>query len=113
MTAAASLFAQTYLAQGQCQVIGHYQQVPGLDVLLVHPVADGVSAQVHESCGLEEHKLTVLDAHLGNKTVSPVLKNSIGRLCKGVQYHKSYVVAGILVFIARITQPHNQILHSK
>ena len=111
VSAAAALFTKAYLAKRQSQVIGHNQEILRLYVLLVHPVADGVSAQVHKGSRFEEHKLAVLDAHVSDKTVTLVLKNSIGRLCEGVQYHKSYVVAGILVFVARVTQPHNQILH--
>ncbi|CUP65486.1 Uncharacterised protein [Segatella copri] len=34
---------------------------------------------------------------------------NIGRFSKSVQYHKSCVVPGVGVFIARVTKPTNQI----
>lgn len=53
--------------------------------------------------------LPTFDSGLGNETVTLILKNNIGRLSKGVQYHKSCVVSGVLVLTPGVSQSTNQI----
>lgn len=47
--------------------------------------------------------------NLGNVTVTLRAKNSIGRLCKCVQYLKSDVVAGIGIFRSNVPKAGNQV----
>lgn len=47
--------------------------------------------------------------YLGNIAVTLRAKNSIGRLCKCVQYLKSDVVAGVGVFRSNVPKAGNQV----
>ncbi len=38
-------------------------------------------------------------------------KRNIGRLCEGVQYHESYIVARAGIFVADIAQADNEVFH--
>ena len=55
-------------AERKGKVIYHHQKVFKRELLMVHPVAYGDSAQVHEGGGLEEHQFAVL--HLGDGHVA-------------------------------------------
>ena len=77
------------------------------NVLLVHPISHGIATEIHEGGGLEQRQSATLDAGLGHITITAVFKNNIGRLCKSVQYHIACIVAGVPVFIARISQTDN------
>ena len=44
---------------------------------------------------------------LSHETVTPILKNNIGRLSKGVQYHETCVMPGALVLSPGIAQATN------
>ena len=109
VSARTALALEAQGADGQGEVVDDDEQVLAGDVLLVQPVADGVAAEVHERGGLEQHELAVLDGRVGHVAVAAVLKNSIGRLGKGVQYVVTYVVAGVFVFVAWIAQTDYQV----
>lgn len=49
---------------------------------------------------------------LSKTGISALHENSIGRSGKNVQYHKSYIMPGITVFITDITESGNEILQS-
>ena len=49
--------------------------------------------------------------YFSDGAVSVVAKRDIGRLSKGIQYLKSYVVTGIVVLTSDISQANYQILH--
>lgn len=51
--------------------------------------------------------------HFGNEAITKLAKRDIGRLSKGIQYRKSYVVTGILVLTSDVPQANYQIFHSK
>ena len=101
---------QAERTEGQRQVVDYDEQPLQVDVLLVHPVSHGIAAEVHIGRGFEQKHLPPLDARLGNKSVALVFKNNIGRFCESVQYHKSSVVAGLIILVADISQSHYQIL---
>ena len=109
VSAVASASFQSERAQWQGKFIADDEQSLLVYFLLLQPVAHSVSAEVHKRGGLEQEHLSSLDACLGNKAVTLILKMNIGRFSKSVQYHKSCVVPGAGVFIARVTKPTNQI----
>ena len=111
MAAVGTLGAQADLPERQCDVIDDDQQVVQFDVLLDHPVAHGLPAQVHVGRWLEQHKLLVLETHLGYGAITSGRENSIGCLGECIQYCKSYVVAGPLVLGTNVSQADNEILH--
>ena len=98
-------------AEGQSQVITYDEQALKVNVLLVHPIAHGITAGVHVSGGLEKNEVLVFYLQFGNKTIPLVFKANIGRLSEGVQYFKAYVMSGILVFVTDVTQTNNQEIH--
>ena len=98
-------------AYGQTEVVGNDEQPFERYLFLLHPIADGKAGEVHVGGRLEEDKFLVLYPHVGDETVSSVLKNDIGRPCEGVQYSESDIVAGAIVFGSDVTQPYNQVLH--
>ena len=110
MAAVRAAGLQTELSEGQCHIVANDEQPALVNVLLVQPVAHGITAQVHEGGGLEQKDLTALHRRLCHKAVATVVKNNIGRLCESVQYHESCIVAGHVVLLADISQSYNKIL---
>ena len=100
---------QAELPKGDCHFVGDDEQAFLVDILLAQPVADSIAAEVHEGGGLEQEYLPSFQGCLCQKAVALVGENNIGRLCEGVQYHVSSIVAGIGIFITGVSQSHNQV----
>ena len=109
MSSIASRCFQTQRAERQCEVVDDDEQSRDVDILLVHPVSYGVAAKIHIRAWLQQYDLSSLDGRFGHESVSAVVVNNIGRLRKGVQYHKSCIVSGHVVFVADISQSHYQV----
>jgi hypothetical protein len=111
MTAVAAAFADPDLSKRKGQVVNDDHKVIRFDLLLLHPVADGISTQVHVSGGFQEKKEAGFMPELAYIAIAGWLKNNIGRSSKSVQYCKSRVVSGVGVFGTDITQSSDQIFH--
>ena len=109
MTAIRTTRLQAELTNRNRHIIADNQQTTLVDVLLIQPVTNRITTQIHKSRGLEEKHLTTFETRLADKTVTLVLKRNIGRLRKSVQYHESRIVAGHIVLITDIAQTYNQI----
>ena len=81
-------------AEREVQVVGNHDQVLQREVQLLHPVADGVTAEVHVRGRLEQGEMPALERNLGDSPVPLRGENDIGCLSPGIQDHKSHVVAG-------------------
>ena len=103
MPGIAALAFQAYGTQRQCQVVDHYQYVFQLDFLLVHPISHRITAKIHISGWLKKKQLLVLEAHFRHIAITLGCKSDIGCLGQGIQYHKTYIVAGISVFRTDVT----------
>ena len=112
MTARAALLAHAQGAERQRYVVGHHQQVFYRDLLLLHPVADRLARQIHVGGGLEQNDGAPLVAQRGDRSVTVGLKRDVGCLCQGIQHSESYVVTGIGIFGADVTQSGNEVFHS-
>ena len=80
--------------QGEVEVVAHDDEVLDRQVELVHPVADGITAEVHVRGGFEQGELPALEGDLRDVPVALRGKRSIGCLCPGIQYHKTDIVSG-------------------
>src|SRR5574344_98943 len=78
-------------------------------ILFVHPISHCITAKIHKCTRLEQYYFTSFNACFTDESVTLVIKNNIGRFSESVQYHKSCVVAGAVVFITDIAQTDNQI----
>ena len=74
-------------------------------------VADGLAREIHVSRGFQQHQCPALVLRFGHVAVTLGGKNSVGRLCKGVQHVETDVVTGFGVFGADIPQPNNEVFH--
>lgn len=110
MSAVASFLAHPYAPEWKVQVVTDDQKALFCDRKFLKPVADGVSAQVHIRGRLEKIDSPSLDAEDGYVTVPSCFKNSIGRLCPGVQYHKTHIVSGGSVLRTDIAKSHYKIV---
>ncbi len=111
MAAIAATLTDAYLAERQSQIVANDEKMVERNFLLLHPVGHSLSAQIHVSGWLDENKSAAARFHLRAIGVTNLAKSSIGRLSQGIQYFKSYVVAGVGVFSADVAQPYNQIFH--
>ena len=100
---------QAELSDGDGHLVGDDEQSLLVDILLAQPKAHGIAAEVHEGGGLEQEDFPALQGCLCQEAIALVGENNIGRLCEGVQYHVSSIVAGLGVLVARIAQSHNQV----
>ena len=90
------------LSEREREVVDHDEKPIDGYVLRVQPVAHSIAAEVHVGRRLEQGECLVFHPHVCHESIAAVCKNSIGRLRKGVQYRKSYVVAGVGIFIADV-----------
>ena len=92
MPAVAAAQAHPDGAEREVDVVADHYEVLLRNLQLVHPVADGVSAQIHISGRLEQVEAAALDAQFGHVAVADSAELNIGRLSPGVQYNESDVV---------------------
>ena len=112
VAAVGSALADADGAEGQGDIVAEDKHALEGDVLLFHPITDGIARKIHVSGGLQQDEFLVLAAHAGYETVAAVLKNDIGRtLCECIQYPESDVVTGTIVLLSDVAQPYNQVLH--
>src|SRR5574344_1674300 len=111
MSSVAALTLNSDFSKRKSQIICDNQKILRINFLLIQPIAYSIAAQIHECGGFEKNKLSVFYGRICDEAVTSILKNNIGCLCKGIQYRKTYIVAGALVFISRIAQSYNQIFH--
>ena len=107
--AGATLSADAKFAKGDIQVIDDDEEVLLRDILLLHPVADGITAEIDVGGGLEEDEDLILDPHLGNHAVALVLKGDTSLLCQRAQDAEAGIVSGVTVLGAGIADPHDQV----
>ena len=111
MAAIAATLADADFAERQSKVVADDEKMVERDFLLLHPICNSLPAQIHVSGWLDENKGAATRFHLRAIGVTNLAKSSIGCLSQGIQYFKSYVVAGVGVFSADVAQPYNQIFH--
>ena len=110
VTAVAAAGFHAQLSEGQADVIDADEEVLQLDLLLLHPIAHGIAAEVHEGAGFEEYELTALDADARDEAVAAVLPYGLLALVfvdgssKGVDHTETDVVACAFVFGSDITK---------
>ena len=107
MTGITSAWFHTQGTERESQIVYDHQDTFKRNVLFVHPVPDGVSAQVHVGGRFQKHQLLPFQREGSHSAVAFVLKNKIGRLSQGVQYSKTYIVTGSGIFASDIAQTDN------
>ena len=107
--AGATLSADAKFAKGDIQVINDDEEVLLRDILLLHPVADGITAEIDVGGGLEEDEDLILDPHLGDHAVALVLKGDTTLLRQRAEDAEAGVVSRITVLGAGIADPHDQV----
>ena len=112
MPAVAAAHAHPDRTERQVQVVADDDDPLRRDVHLVHPVTDGVAAEVHVCGRLEEDQFPSPVGALGYAAVTPAFENKIGCLGPGIQYHKSHVVPGRSVLSADVSQSDDKIVHT-
>ena len=113
VTSGTPLRAQAQRAERQGDVVRYDEQVLRSDLPGVHPVADGLAREIHVGRRLEQHECPALVFHLGDVAVTRRGKNSVGRLCEGVQHFESDVVTGFGVLGADIPQSNDEVFHTR
>ena len=94
MAAVAAPAAETDRPQGEVEVVADDDEILDAQMELVHPVTDGVAAEVHVSGGFEQGELPAFEGDLRDVAVALRGERSIGCLSPGIQYHKTDIVSG-------------------
>ena len=102
MTTVGTAALEPELSQRQGHIVGDDQQPFLVDILLVKPVAHGIAAEIHEGGGLQQEHLPPTYRRLGHETIAAVVEDGTGGLGKGIENHKSCVVARSGVLAAGI-----------
>ena len=113
MSAVGALFADTDGTEGQVEIVHQNKHVLNRDFLLLEPVAYGVAAEVHVCRGLEEYHLGGFNATFGYETIAFVLPAGIDGCSKGIDHHKTDVMARTCVLVADISKSDNKEFHVK
>ena len=103
----------SYLSERKREVIDHDEQTLDGHVFLLHPIAHGVTGEVHVGGRLQERQCLILHLQRGDKAVTLVLKDKIGRSGKSVQYPETYVVSSAGIFVSDVAQSDNEIIHQE
>ena len=100
-----------YGADGKAEVVHHDQEVLQGNLFLLHPVAYGISAQVHVGAGLEQHQLGVLGAAMRHKAIPLVLERGLAGLRQRVHDVETDVMTCAFVFRSDVSETHNEVFH--
>jgi len=110
--AVAAFLSHSESSERKVEVIADYKYVLKRKFELVYPISYCISAQIHISRRLEQSDISSLEGYFGHITITLCLKNNIGCLSPSIQYHKSYIVSGVCIFRADISQSDYQIIHN-
>src|SRR6056297_2454133 len=80
-------------------------------LFLFQPVSDSIATAVHKGCWFNQDERSSPVFYFSTEPVTTVIKNSIGCLCKGIQYHKTNVMSCIFVIRTGVTQPNDKVFH--
>ena len=99
-------------AERQGDVVDVDKHVLDGNLLLIEPLGNGVARQIHIRRWFEKHELSTFYTATRHRAVTLDGERNIGRLRKGIQYSKTYVVASVTVFATDVTQSDNKKLHN-
>jgi hypothetical protein len=107
----ATLFFETDGAEGKSNVVYHNKKLVDGYFFGLHPIADGFTAEIHESGGFDENQgpSLMLDfGAIGTPLESPASLMAVG---KGIDHHETGIVAGSLIFGSDVAQSPDKIFH--
>ena len=113
MTAVAPFGPNTQRTERQSDIVRNDQQVFERDLLLLEPIADGLATQIHVGRRFEQQQEMPAVTKFGHITVTSRTKRDIGHPGQGVQYFETYVVTGIGIFGADISQSDDQVFQCR
>jgi len=95
--------------EGEVEVVANDHNSLDGHILLLHPIADGIAAEVHKGGGLDEVKFPPLEPEECMIPVTSRRENDIGCLSPSIQYHKTYVVPRLCIFAPHVSKAEYEV----
>lgn len=94
----ASFGFQAEGAEGKCHIVHDDEHTFRVDVLLLHPIAHSVAAQIHVGVRLEEDQFAVLHSHASDCSVAFGGERGVGFVCQCIDDLEANVVSCADIF---------------